>query len=265
LLNVHPVSTVKKVARPPRHAPPAEAHILALNVATLGLVDEIVRLPGMPVARTAIQLLWGPTAAVPDEFLGHAGTGMQIPYTSLLASPAPLAALLPARLGPAGVWREGPNALKSIRGLARTRYRELQAAFVSGAPRAVPEAAEALVRYTYGTHGRHWIWADSARRLIERVVTLNRAALALLAALSRGVGTVDVPGLSFEERSFDVPDHTLDLLAEALPPVAIPEWARLTRALVRVESPLGDEESLERFRSLFAEMLGMSSQPEVHR
>lgn len=264
MLYSHAVPTVKKVSRPPHQDTPVpDTHILTLNVATLSLVDEIVRLPSTPVARTAIQLLWGSTATVPDEFLAHAGNGVQIPYTSLLSSSAPLASLLPSHLGPAGVWRDGPNGLKGVRALARTRYRELQAAFVSGAPRAVPEAAEALVRYTYGTHGRHWIWADSARRLIERVVTLNRAALTLLAAASRGASAFDVPGLSFDDRSFDVPESTIDLLAAALPPVAMPDWPRLTRALVRVESPLGDEESIERFQSLFAEMLGMSSQPEV--
>ena len=239
--------------------------VVALNVAALGVADELLRLPSGSVARSAVDLLWGSCAPLPDEFLAHVGTAVQIPYTSLLASPELLAAILPSRLGPAGAWREGPNGLKSARALARSRYRDLQSAFVSGAPRAVPEAAEALVRYTYGTRGRPWTWDDSARRLIERIVSLNRAAFALLAAATRGESAVDVDvaPLSAGGRSFDVPEAVVDVLAVALPPVVAPDWKRLAAEMVPCPSPLADEESIDRFRSLFAEMLGLSSQPEV--
>jgi hypothetical protein len=259
------VPTVKKVSRRPPVSASPDVHVVALNVAALGVADELLRLPSSPVARSAVELLWGRDAALPDEFLAHVGTAVQIPYTSLLASSGLLAAILPSRLGPAGVWREGPNGVKSARALARARYRDLQAAFVSGAPRAVPEAAEALVRYTYGTRGRPWTWDDSARRLLERVVSLNRAALALLAAVGRGEGAadLDLAPLQAGGRSFDVPEAVVDLLAVALPPVVAPDWGRLAARMVPFPAPLGDEESIDRFRSLFAEMLGLSSQPEV--
>ena len=259
------VPTVKKVSRRPQLNGAPDVRVVALNVAALGVADELLRLPSAPVARAAVDLLWGPCAPLSDEFLAHVGTPVQIPYTSLLGATERLATILPSRLGPAGAWREGPHGLKSARALARARYRDLQAAFVSGAPRAVPEPAEALVRYTYGTRGRPWTWDDSARRLIERVVSLNRATFALLAAVTRGESAVDLDlaPLSAGGRSFDVPGAVADLLAVALPPVAAPEWTRLAADMMPCPSPLAGDESIDRFRSLFAEMLGLSSQPEV--
>jgi hypothetical protein len=187
-----------------------------------------------------------------------------LPAASLLGSATPLSMLLPERLRCSGAWRDKAGGLKAAREVARQRYRELQGAFVSAPARVAPDAGEALLRYTYGTHGRHWAWAESARRILDRVTVLNRATLALLASAARGESSVrfDPPSFGLPTRNFDAPGSVLDALAEALPPVAMPDWVRLVGALAPDEPALSGEESIERYQSLFAEMLGLSTHPE---
>lgn len=243
-----------------------DVHVLSVNAAALGLVSELLWLPGAAAAAGAVELLYGRDVRVPDAFLAQVGRGGQPPCASLLAADLPLVSLLPSRLGPASAWREGAQALKAARGLARARYRELQVAFVAGASRAAPEAEGTLVRYTYGTRG-HWFWSDCARRILDRVSALNRAMLSLLSAMERGEAVLPVGALGapLPPRSYDLPAAVLDALAEALPPVASPDFERFTAALAPTGVVLTGDESIERYQSLFAEMLGLAGHPEVPR
>jgi hypothetical protein len=242
-----------------------DLEILSLNVAIVGFVQELLSLPSPSAAVTAIEILYGPEASVPERFSAQVGTGAQLSIAALLGSPKPLATFIPARVGPAAAWRQGPGALKAARALARERYRRLQAAFLARATRGAPPAAEALVRYTYGAEGRQWLWADSAKRILDRVVVLNRVALALLAAGARGERMLRLaPGTSpFRTRDFGVADDVLDVLAEALSPVAMPDWTTLAGELEHADRALSGEESSERYRSLFAELLGLAAYSEV--
>ena len=236
-----------------------DADIIVLNAAVLGFVDELLRLPAPAAMIAAVELLYGRDTVLPDELTALVGKSSQ-PFGPLITSSRPLATLTPSRFGPAAAWRDGASGLKAARALARDRYRQLQTAFLSGAPRVAPEANEALVRYTYGAQGRQWLWTEAAQRLLDRVVALNRAALSLMASVARGertLGQLSIDG-ALPPRNFDLPSSVLDILAEALPPVAIPDWGRVAVALQHTERALAAEEATARYRSLFAEMLGLA-------
>jgi len=238
--------------------------LLSFNIAAVSLVEEILRLPSAPAARTAIELLYGRDVVVPDQFLERVGHGARMPLATLLPSATPLARVLPARLHPSASWQDPAHALKHARALARERYRELQAALVASSSRLAPEPLSALVRYTYGIEERRWVWADVAKRLLDAVAALNRGALGVLAAIARGelALEVGVPAAG-PKWSFDVPEPILDVLAEVLPPAAAPDFASFARALETTRAPIKRDEATVRYRSLFAEMLGLASQVEV--
>ena len=243
---------------------PPSSSVLSLNIAAVGLVEEILRLPSASAARTAIGLLYGPGVVIPGEFLERVGVGARVPLGALLLSDVPLARLVPSRLHPSASWQDPGHALKTARALARERYRDLQAALVASSSRVSPEPLRALVRYTYGTDGRRWLCADVAKRLLDAVVSLNRGALAVLACIARGELTLDVGVPAAGPKwSFDVPDPILDVLAEVLPPAAAPDFAAFARALQTGPGPFKRDEAIARYRSLFAEMLGLASQVEV--
>jgi hypothetical protein len=242
---------------------PSQA-LLSFNIGAVALVDELLRLPSPGAARTAIELLYGRDVVVPATFLEHAGAGTRMPIGLLLPSATPLATMLPNRLHPSAAWQEPTHALKNARALARDRYRDLQAALVASSGRLAPEPLSALVRYTYGTDGRRRLWADVAKRLLDAVVTLNRAALGVLAAVARGELDLDVGvPVAGPKWSFDVPEAILDVLAEVLPPAAAPDFSTFARALESRRAPFKRDEAIVRYRSLFAEMLGLASQVEV--
>lgn len=239
-----------------------DQHVAALNYAILALVDELLWLPSGDVAAAAIQLLYSPGVPLPERLLSAAGTGAPPSLAARVASRTLLGTLLPARFGSASVWRAGAAGVREGRALSRERYRELQSAFVAGAARA-PAGAASLVRDVYGVGGRRSC-ADGARRILRRVVHLNRAALALLAAVARGESVIGLDALGpLPARPYDLPGAALDALAEALPPIAMPDFADLGAGLTVEEPVFGGEESIERYQSLFAEMLSRSGPAEV--
>jgi hypothetical protein len=234
-----------------------DGHVLALNYATLGIVDEILWLPSAAVAATAVSLLYGSRTELPERVLAQVGRGVPASVAPLLVESTPLAILLPSRLGPPGAWRAVAGDMREARALARQRYRELQTFFMT-AGRAPSEGMDSLVRYTYSTRGR-WFWSESAKRILDRVIVLNRAALALLVARSRGQSSASFEMLpTLPDR---LPDHILDVLAEALPPIVVPDFRRLAECLIHVTPSLDGEESIERYQSLFAEMLSLAGHP----
>jgi hypothetical protein len=222
--------------------------LLPLNVATIALVDELLMLPSGVGAATAARLLWGPEMTLPDSLLDLVGHGVRLPLGSLLALPGPLAALVPSRLRLIGRWEDPATALRGARVLGTARYRQLQTAFVGITAQREPRRAPSLVRYTYGTAGQPWLWTESSRRISNAVFALNREALALLG-----------PGAGAGARG--LPDAVLGALAAALPPLAVPDFSRLAAALSAPAAGGGDE-TAERYRSLFAEMLGLMCDPE---
>jgi len=229
-----------------------DGYVLALNYATLGIVDEILWLPSPAVAITAVTLLYGPQTEMPERVLAQVGRGAPASVAPLLVGGTPLATWLPSRLGLPGTWRAVAGDMSEARALARQRYRELQTFFMT-AGRAPSEGIDSLVRYAYSARGR-WFWSESAKRILDRMVVLNRAALALLVACSRGQSPASFERLPTLPDC--LPDHVLDVLAEALPPVVVPDFQRLAECLTHVTPFLDGEESIERYRSLFAEMLG---------
>lgn len=238
--------------------------VIALNAATVALVDELLRLPSSGAAATVVLLLYGAERQAPLEVLSLVNGGIHIPLGSLLASPSPVACLLPGRLRVGSAWRKSGQELKGARAAARARYRDLQAAFVTSSCSAAPEAAASLVRYTYGTDGRQWLWADTAARMLHRTAVLNRAVVALLAAAARGERGLDIgivePGVAVGD--FDLPDDVLDLMAVAMPPLAVPAWPLFAAALHGGTAPFAGDEATARYQSLLAEILGRSSGPQ---
>jgi hypothetical protein len=225
---------------------PAPA-VVAVNAAAISFVDELLRLPSPSAAATVVTLLYGPGHQVPPAVLSHVNGGIHVPLAPLLASPSPLAIPLPDRLRVSSAWRVDSQALKGARAAARDRYRELQAAFVASTPPAPRDPAAALIRYTYGCDGRQWLWEEAAGRVLHRVAVLNRAVLDLL-AISGGESPTD--GLA------DLPASVLDLMAASLPPVAVPDWARFAGAMEDSRAVMHDDEAVQRYRSLLAEILG---------
>jgi hypothetical protein len=244
---------------------PLHPAVVAVNAASVAFVDELLRLPSPSAASTVVDLLYGTASEFTRAVLSHVNGGIHIPLTRLLASSAPLVTLLVQRLRVGSAWRGREKALKFARASARARYRELQIAFVTSVRRdAALEPSASLVRYTYGTDGRHWVWADAAGRVLHRVVDLNRAVLGLLAAMARGQTAVDLGEGALEIAEFALEETVLDLMAAALPVVAAPDWSRFASALEGSDAALGDEESVVRYRSLLAEILGLSTaQPGV--
>jgi hypothetical protein len=239
------------------------SHVVALNYTILGLVDELLWLPSASVVVTAVHLLYGREASVPEALLRQPGRGAPLSLSGLVALDAPLGALLPSRLGPAAAWRAATSRLKDARAVSRDRYRQLQMAFVSATAGGMVTRAGSLVRDMYGGAGR-WPCADSARRLLVRAARVNRAALALLAATARGECGVRLEGRGpLPVRSYDLPEATLDVLAEALPPIVVPDFSRLAIVLGPGGIILDGEESIDRYQSLFAEMLSLSGHVEV--
>ena len=230
--------------------------LVAANAAVVAFVDELLRLPSSSAAATVVDLLYGRDREAPPAVLSHVNGGIHIPLSDLLASRASLALVLPERLRVSASWRA--DGTKGARAVARTRYRELQAAFVTSVRRAAPEPTAALLRYTYGSEGRHWLWAEAAARVLHRVAGLNRAVLDLLAAIARGEVSgeaVSIDGVAVKD--FDLPDEVRELMAAALPPVAVPDWTRFASALEGSAAVLSLEESVVRYQSLLAEILGL--------
>lgn len=233
------------------------AAVIAVNAAAVALADELLRLPSASSVETVVALLFGREGQVPPALLAHVNGGMHAPLGALLASPRPLAAPLAHRLRVAAGWRADAEAVRRARALARARYRDLQSAFLAIDHDRTPDPAAALVRYTFGCEGRQWAWEDAAARLLHRVTALNRAVLDLLGASARGEIAVEWPGPGIASGDFDLPERTLDLLAAALPPVAVPDWDRLVAALAHDPIlELHGEESVARYRALLAEILG---------
>jgi hypothetical protein len=231
--------------------------LVSLNAAVVVLADEILRLPTPVAAETAVALLWGPALELPSGFLAHVGIAARLPLATLLAAQDPLAVALPERLRLSAAWRDPAQAARGARAAARARYRELQAAFVASAHERLVEPDSALVRYTYATEGRHWPWADVTARLLDRVVDVNRAALRLLARAARGTSaaTLGPAREVLAARHVDLPDLALDAAAVALAPVVVPDFIRFTRTLDALDAGGPDDESIARYRSLFAEIL----------
>ncbi len=257
---------VHKRVAPPRMARKSAPHacVVAVNAAAVAFVDELLRFPSPGAAATVVQLLYGPARPVTAEVLAHVNGGLHVPLAGLLASPAPLASLVRERLRVGGTWRATGQVLKGARAAARARYRELAAAFVASARPASHEPSASLVRYTYGTEGRHWLWTDAASRMLHRVVALNRAALGLLAAVAHGEAGLDEAFLerAVNVRDFDLPDDVLDMMAAAMPPLAVPVWTRFAEALGDSRAPLAGDEATTRYQSLLAEILGLTTSPE---
>jgi hypothetical protein len=235
---------------------------VTFNYAVLSLVDELLWLPSASAAATAVQLLYGPASPLPEALLSRVGHGAPLSLATLVAAPTLLGTLVPSRLGPSGAWREGAVSPRQARALARDRYRDLQLALISGTAPRMASALSSLVRDTYGLRD-HWHWTDGAKRILDRVVNLNRAALLLLAAeeRARSRGQLEAHGPLRTLRG-DLSNDSLDLLARALPPVAIPDFATLAAILPPGASPLSDE-SIDRYQSLFAEMLSLTGHPEA--
>ncbi len=228
--------------------------LLALNYATLAIVDELLLLPFPAVASAALTLLYGPAIEFPESLQAHVGTGMPASVASLLVGSAPLASLLPSRLGPALLWRGAAGDLKHARALARQRYRDLQESLMAGG-RLSPVGADSLVRYTYGSQGL-WSGREAARRILNRVVVLNRAALTLLVTREPSLSPTPFGNLSALPKH--LPDRALAFLAEALPPIAVPDFSLLTERLTRSAPVLDGEESIDRYQSLVAVMLSFA-------
>ena len=230
--------------------------LVAVNAAVVAFVDELLRLPSSAAAATVVDLLYGRDREAPPAVLSHVNGGIHIPLSGLLASRASLAQILPDRLRVSAAWRA--DGTKGARAAARARYRELQAAFVTSVRRAAPEPTAALVRYTYGSEGRHWLWTEAAARVLHRVAGLNRAVLDLLAAIARGEVSGEAVGVDgVVAQDFDLPDTVRGLMAVALPAVAVPHWTRFAAALEGSDAALAGEESVVRYQSLLAEILGL--------
>jgi hypothetical protein len=241
-----------------------DERVVALNHAAVGVVDEILWLPSPGVAVTAVRLLYGPEAGLPEPLMDHVGRGAPPPFASLVGCARPLAHPLPSRLRFLVGWRERSNELKEVRSVARRRYRDLQTSFVASPAPAALDGLDALVQYTYGPRGR-WLRGEAAARLLGRIAALNRAALSLLVAVAAGAsrapdGEFVVAG---HRGRLAAPGRIPAGLAEALPPIAVPDFARLAESLVPPEPAREADESIERYRLLFGEMLGLAAPSEV--
>lgn len=239
----------------------APVTLVALNAALTALVEELLRLPSAAAATTVIDLLYGRDLRPSPAFLERVGVSRGLPLAALLASRRPLARVLPARLRPSATWRVASHALKNARANARTRYRDLQAAFVALSPRATAEPAVCLARYTFGTPGRHGQWAETAGRVLDRVVTVNRVLLEMLGDGEVGPDIIVAAGVDMTvARAFDLPPSVLALIATAAPPLAVPDFDAFVDVLAGVDGPLEGDESVARYQSLFAEILGLHAQ-----
>jgi len=90
----------------------------------------------------------------------------------------------------------------------------------------------------------------------------------LLAAMARGEAGLD-PTLvddAVNIHDFDLADDVLDMMAAAMPPLALPEWSRFAEALGDSGAPLAGDEATARYQSLLAEILGLTTgpAPETH-
>lgn len=244
--------------------PPISQYLLSFNVTAVALVDELLRLPSASAAGTAIELLYGREVVVPLPLLEMVGTGARVSLASMLPSPEPLATILVSRLKPSPAWQEPTYALRGARALARERYRELQAALISSSGRLAPQPLASLARYTYGIDGHQWLWADVAKRLLDAVVDLNRTALGLLASIARGETVLDVGiAVAGPTWTYDMPPGIKDVLAEVLPPAAVPDFPVFVSALETTQARLECDDATTHYRSLFAEMLGLATDTEV--
>jgi hypothetical protein len=240
--------TAPGYARLDDERPEPDLGLIPLNAATIALADEILALPSAATASKTAQLLWGPEMQLPAAMLDAIGSGIRLPLGALLRLPGPLAALIPSRLKLVTRWDDPASALRGARALASGRYRQLQTVFVGMTARRESRGTPSLVRYTYGTGGDR-LWAESAQRILDRVVVLNREALGVLGPARPGAARL--------------PGAVLDVLARALPPVAVPDFPRIAAATPSINGHA--EDTVERYRSLFAEMLGLVSDPEASR
>jgi len=219
--------------------------VLELNLSAALLAEELLALPSAFSASRAASLLWEGASVLPAAFLAAVGSGRPLLVGPLVRSRQPLATPIPSHLAEARAGLGGAGVARHARALARGRYRALQGALVGGDDAAPPSGA--LLRYTFGSDGRPWMWAEAARRILDRVSGLNRAAL--MAARQRArTGASGVPGGDS--------DDAIDSLAEALPPIAVPDFRRIAEAIAAPRPEV--EDSVERHRALFAELLAMA-------
>ncbi len=238
--------------------------LVALNAAVTALVEELLRLPSAAAAITVIDLLYGRDFHPSPAFLRRVGVSHGLPLAVLLGSRRPLARVLGSRLRPSATWRVASHALRTARAASRARYRELQTAFLALAPRTTPEPAACLARYTFGTLSRHGQWAETAGRVLDRVVTVNRALLELLADPEAGRDALEAAGADpAVARTFDLPPSVLALIAAAVPALAVPDFDAFADVLEEADGPLDREESVTRYHSLFAEILGREDYAEA--
>jgi hypothetical protein len=244
-----------------REAQRVDERVVALNYAVLGVVDQILWLPSPPVALTAVRLLYGPDLGLPSPMAEHVGRGAPLALAPLVGRPRPLARLLPARLRLVAGGRERSMDLRGIRAIARRRYGDLQASFVASPAPAALDGSDALVRYTYGPRAR-WLREEATTRLLDRVAALNRAALSLLAAVGAGASQLADGDFGAQASREVAAEPIAAALAQALPPIAVPDFAHLAASLAPVEEAPDADESVERYRLLFGEMLGRAGRSE---
>src|SRR5262245_5594613 len=128
--------------------------LVAVNAAVVAFVDELLRLPSSSAPAPVVDLLYGRDREAPPAVLAHVNGGIHIPLSDLLVSRASLALVLPERLRVSASWRA--DGTKGARAVARTRYREVQAALVTSVRRAGPGPTAALLRYPHCCAGTHW-------------------------------------------------------------------------------------------------------------
>ena len=234
--------------------PRADVHLIALNTAAVLLADELLQLPAPAAAATAVDLLWGPAAELPDAFVHRVGSRLLLPLSDLMIAPMALVVIAPERVRALATPGDPLDGLRQVRALAHERYGLLQTALARACGDRAIEPKASLVRYTIGLEGRHWLWSEAARRLIDRAAALNRAVLRGLVAASRG--ETDLGGLARGLGSTALPASgpLLDGLASALLPVAAPDFAALASALAGGETSA--DPAVVRYQALFAELLG---------
>jgi hypothetical protein len=217
-----------------------------LNVAAGLLADELLPLPPAVMSR-AVELAWHDTIDLPGAFLALGGTQASIPLDRLLASPRLLAHLTPACARAAGTAVRAVSALRRGHALGRERYRSLVSTLLeSERPAATPTAG--LLDYTYGSGGQPWPWTAVAARISARVAALNLAAIRLAASAGRE-----------SLRESDGAAEGVARIAQALPPVAIPDFVALAAL---AETRVVDDDGV-RHDALFAEMLAVSAVTQV--
>jgi hypothetical protein len=124
--------------------------------------------------------------------------------------------------------------------LARERYRQLQTALVALTEHGEADRSAPLVAAAYGRGSHPHVWAERTARILARAAAMNRAVLGRLRPEAAGT-------------------PALHALAEVLPPLALVDFARVAAALGARPPGRRPETSAARYRSLFAEILGLEA------